>query len=558
MFTRWLKQCIKKHPNLSFGVAAACLAVINALEAGPDTFWDTLNYHFYTPFAILNGRLMLDIAPAGVHSYFNPTADFYYYFCWQLLAGWPKILAITQSVWYAITLFFVFKILRLCLKQKHTLAPFILTGLFFFFAPAVFIWSAYNTADMSSSATLISSLYFTLSSLSLPKTPQKTIRILLAGVLFGLTFALKYTTTPFLIAYIIVFCCCFSSFKEWLKYGLLFTAGALGTFWVAGGWWWNQMYQIFGNPLFPFYNNIFHSPYFDNAALIDYRFFSGKTWQEFLLLPLTFLYAQPMNISEGSIRGLSLLAYWTGTVYLLINKRNPRRQHLLRHSITNKLCIFFISGYILWLAQFALLRYAMPLEAVGGILFTCAIWTCFHGKYRFFIMGILCGAVCCYGSGYSHQTLFPNRLDSISFSDSGTREEIAAAVHPGAPDIQPNSVVILEGWKLSFLIPQLNPQAHYVGGLQANFYDYPQLSDRLDILNAQQFSPIFYRHRFAEKIYQTIRQAQHIYVLMDADAPFVFFREPLYHYGVKIRPNSCKGIDRPKHTYAFLCEADKL
>jgi len=44
-----------------------------------DSNWDLRNYHFYNPFAWLNGKVGLDLAPAQMQSYFNPTIDLLYY-----------------------------------------------------------------------------------------------------------------------------------------------------------------------------------------------------------------------------------------------------------------------------------------------------------------------------------------------------------------------------------------------------------------------------------------------------------------------------------------------
>src|SRR5512147_1466440 len=46
---------------------------------GVDANWDLYSYHLYNPFALLNGKLDIDLAPAGLQSYFNPLLDIPYY-----------------------------------------------------------------------------------------------------------------------------------------------------------------------------------------------------------------------------------------------------------------------------------------------------------------------------------------------------------------------------------------------------------------------------------------------------------------------------------------------
>lgn len=77
---------------LALLLSGACTAVA-AAWLGQDTSWDTLNYHFYNPYALLEGRLGWDIQPAGRQMYFNPCSIFRFTFCTLLptrgTALWP-------------------------------------------------------------------------------------------------------------------------------------------------------------------------------------------------------------------------------------------------------------------------------------------------------------------------------------------------------------------------------------------------------------------------------------------------------------------------------------
>src|SRR6201995_4949223 len=46
---------------------------------GKDTSWDFRNYHWYAPYAFLNGRLSVDVAVAHQASYYNPFLDIPFY-----------------------------------------------------------------------------------------------------------------------------------------------------------------------------------------------------------------------------------------------------------------------------------------------------------------------------------------------------------------------------------------------------------------------------------------------------------------------------------------------
>src|SRR4051812_48590552 len=46
---------------------------------GKDTSWDFRNYHWYAPYAFLNGRMAMDVAVAHQASYYNPFLDIPFY-----------------------------------------------------------------------------------------------------------------------------------------------------------------------------------------------------------------------------------------------------------------------------------------------------------------------------------------------------------------------------------------------------------------------------------------------------------------------------------------------
>jgi hypothetical protein len=53
-------------------IAMPVLFGLYSLWLGQDRNWDQLNYHIYNAFALLNDKLSIDLAPAGMQTYFNP------------------------------------------------------------------------------------------------------------------------------------------------------------------------------------------------------------------------------------------------------------------------------------------------------------------------------------------------------------------------------------------------------------------------------------------------------------------------------------------------------
>ncbi len=57
---------------------------LSILWLGQDISWDLRNYHYYNPFAFLNGRMGHDVAVAHVATYYNPLIyiPFYWAVTW--------------------------------------------------------------------------------------------------------------------------------------------------------------------------------------------------------------------------------------------------------------------------------------------------------------------------------------------------------------------------------------------------------------------------------------------------------------------------------------------
>ena len=80
---------------------------------GKDTSWDFRNYHWYIPYAFLNGRMDIDVAVAHQASYYNPLVDIPFYW-----------LAIHTTSWFAIAVLGLFQaanIVPIYFMARHSL-----------------------------------------------------------------------------------------------------------------------------------------------------------------------------------------------------------------------------------------------------------------------------------------------------------------------------------------------------------------------------------------------------------------------------------------------------
>src|SRR2546423_11295898 len=87
-----------------------------SLRMGQDVVWDLKNYHLYNPWALLNGRLDVDIAAAQLQTYYNPVLDLVFYGLTRLIRS-ARAVAFVMGWWTGIAALFFARIAWLCLAE---------------------------------------------------------------------------------------------------------------------------------------------------------------------------------------------------------------------------------------------------------------------------------------------------------------------------------------------------------------------------------------------------------------------------------------------------------
>ncbi len=561
-----LKKFINKYPDASLLCCCLFTAAMLALHFGQDKFWDLQNYHIYTPYAFLTGRMETDIIPAGVHTFFNPIPDLLYYLCIKYFNSLPRLGAALQSIWLGISFFFLIKITRLIIPSAKIWAESLLVSILFLFAPGTYGWCTQTTGDMMSAAFILASIYVFFLFIDKQNSPKRNAVFFLAGALLGTGFFMKYTSGPFVLAYGFMLLFAFRSFKDFAKCCSIFSLGFITALLLVGGKWLWMLYSNFGSPMFPFYNNIFKSPWFEPVALVDPRFFIKKTWVDFLILPFANLHFINMYIIEVPMRSVFFAAYWVCGVFLAVKLFWDRK--LNRFPFNKKLIfltlIFCLVGYIAWAKLFLIIRYLMPVEAMAAILVFAALKLSIKGRRRYLYMAFICAAMAFYTRGPKEMSGFDEKMIVIQtlamkYGEQGAfSKEDFEDTSITYPVVEDGAVVILTGWKLSYLIPFMNPNATYVGGILPNPDKYSFTDGHIDILHSISFDYVFFKHKFTDKILEKIKKADSVYVLISSNGHGAFFLEPIYHYGVKTDTEQCQLIRTNMDYPAWLCRAEKL
>ena len=198
-----------------------------------------------------------------------------------------------------------------------------------------------------------------------------------SGFLLGLAAGLKLTFALYAIgmgmAILVVQIGMLKRYRGLLPFG--FTALA-GFMFAAGPWMW-FLWKHYGNPLFPFYNAIFQSPYFPSFNLFDARFFPKSAW-EAISFPFRFTLTAHAG-TELSFRDFRIAVLYISTLFAsgyviissLLSRHSSQRSESKEHSKPDLsviwLLVFLWVTYIVLLKLFGIYRYLICVELLSPI-----------------------------------------------------------------------------------------------------------------------------------------------------------------------------------------------
>ncbi len=203
---------------------------------------------------------------------------------------------------------------------------------------------------------------------------------LIAGCLLGGATGLKLTNATFAIG--APFFLLTGPTPSWRRVADLvrLTLGGFFGFLLVAGDWHFQLWQHFHNPLFPYYNNIFHSPDTSPWGWRDARFGGTSIW-DLVRYPIYWLIGgspTPGLLSPASetdpkdARFALVLLVLPVALMVLAIRRSSRR--LLYRPETGLLFACAVD-FAVWLYQFGIHRYMIPLEImIGAVLLVLVGW----------------------------------------------------------------------------------------------------------------------------------------------------------------------------------------
>lgn len=422
---------------------------ISNVISGQDLNGDNYNYHLYDAYAWLNGRADQDLAPAGAHSYFNPYLDTFSFYLIQHLGGIPAQLIC--GFIDGMVAFPIFFIVRYFLNDKKY--SIILSYLCSFACPMFIVQVGASNHDNFVALLDLVGLSFLLYSL---KSSRK-YSLCCAGILFGVAFGLKLTAATFIpVCFILLL---FFSKEKIKDLCIAAFASFSGILLSSGAWYWH-LYHKYGNPVFPFMNNIFKSTYAstDKNATRDMYFLTFHGMEK-ILYP--FYFSDHFNRVDAAGNAFSIVNYsfMFCFVFILLYSVSTIQRFGIKESLKKKeniLIVLFLSSFYIWQYEFGVYRYLMAIDLLAPFLIFIFCQNIFENMFRKTDLSkVLALSV----AGF---IVFMNFSKGLAIWGRG--EFTSPYLWTDAPsEVKKADVTFLGSWFSGWIVPAIEPAGHVVG-----------------------------------------------------------------------------------------------
>jgi hypothetical protein len=154
-----------------------------------------------------------------------------------------------------------------------------------------------------------------------------------------------------------------------------FAVGGIVGFLTTAGWWCSRLLERFANPVFPFLNGLFRSPFFRPDNAVDPRFGVRFGW-EALSLPLDMAMGWTSGLQEIRFREPRFLLVLVAALLWLLARARARaragresaHRPIRLGSPARLLLIFWLVAYVLWVYGMHYYRYAAVLELLAPVV----------------------------------------------------------------------------------------------------------------------------------------------------------------------------------------------
>jgi hypothetical protein len=374
--------------------------VILGYYLGQDIGPDLTHYHFYVAYAALHPeRLQLDILPAGIQSYLNPYIYMPLYYLYRLFS--PPVVGLIYSAVHGFSLVIIYIISRLLLEDWSLFSARCMSlccAVFGMMNPFFIGMLGSSFSDNLTAPVILAAVALML----FARFPKQTITafkfyisIILAGVLLGITVGFKLVNCMYVVGLIPAWLVSFrGKTRDFMGAFMLLISVGLGFLWVNGVWMW-RIYTIFHNPLFPFYNNIFHSSMIGHIWTNVPAKAAAHSIRDFFVYPFQWARGIPSPTEwlfyDARYAVIYVLAGCAGVIGVikLFSRTKTHRVVLNYQKIVGNapiavkrylkrrwcfLAVWSFFCYLFWIDQFGAMRYLMPITLLTGcIMLVCLL-----------------------------------------------------------------------------------------------------------------------------------------------------------------------------------------
>lgn len=435
------------------------LIALYALTLGQDGNWDLRNYHWYNAYAYLTGReLVMDVAPAQVATFYNPTLDLPLYWLAQHLPA--KAVSLALSFVQGLNIIPLFGIAYVLLAgfapRRRGLAAFVLALAGFLGAGQMGLLGTSFYDNVISLFVSGSAWLVMARARDVWDGPVKMAFavVFIAGLLVGSAVGLKQPTLPYAMGLCFAFLAVAGTFWRRMFLSFFFGIGVIAGMAIFSGHWMWHLWDTYQNPLFPYFNDLFRSPWGVPEPYRDDKFLPPGLWQN-LIFPFTWV-LDPKKVGEIAFTDLRVpVAYVVLliTPLVLLAARVRGGEATLAHVPRRPALYLLIGGaitYLVWLKLFSIYRYLIPLEMLAPLMMVAAIglWPV-PAKVK----GVLCLALLALVA----VTARPGTWARVPFADRFVEVTAPALDNPD------NSLIIQTGFApTSFLATGFPPQVPFL------------------------------------------------------------------------------------------------
>ncbi|MDE3116881.1 MAG: hypothetical protein KGL26_14870 [Pseudomonadota bacterium] len=415
---------------------------------GKDTSWDFRNYHWYTPYALLHHRMGFDVAVAHQATYYNPLIDVPFYLAAKHLPSWLALglLGALQGA-NVVPLYLIARALLGPGQKKLIAAAAALLGITGGLTISLAGMTLYDNVMSLFALGGLALLIDRREQLANGPLKQALAISAIAGFIVGSAVGLKLPEAPYALGFAAALTVVPGDARRRLQ--RLLAGGAGGVLGVAlfAGYWFVHMAHVTGNPLFPYFNEYFHSPLALTVSYRDTRFLPQDIWRV-LFDPIYFaldwhtaddIPNQDMRVALAYVGIISTAGLW------LLRRRS--KEPLAAPDGSLILFAFWAVSYASWLAVFGIYRYILSLEMLSPIAVVAAVgsWP-LSRRLRLATLGVLALATLAYTRAEKLQPRAP-------LGDPYVQVKIPAIADPA------HTMILMTGIEpMGFLVPELPPQ----------------------------------------------------------------------------------------------------